>query len=61
MPTPVTSGRDATSGRLRWSDPYGSSHASGVVIQVSNNVSRLGKLIGSGTRPRMDAGLTQSA
>ena len=57
VPTTVSSGRDGASGQLRWTDPDGSSHSSAVVILVSNNVYRLGKVIGSGTRPRLDAGV----
>jgi diacylglycerol kinase family enzyme len=39
---------------LRWTDPDGDSHRTGATILVSNNRYRLGRLIGSGTRPRMD-------
>lgn len=44
------------SGELRWADPDGTSHRSATVILVSNNVYRLGRAIGSGTRPRLDSG-----
>jgi diacylglycerol kinase family enzyme len=39
---------------LRWTGPDGAAHDSAATILVSNNRYRLGKLIGSGTRPRMD-------
>jgi diacylglycerol kinase family enzyme len=42
---------------LRWTDPDGNEHTSGAVILVSNNRYRLGRTIGSGTRPRLDEGL----
>jgi diacylglycerol kinase family enzyme len=41
---------------LRWRDPDGFQHDSGLALLVSNNAYRLGNLIGSGTRPRLDAG-----
>ena len=42
---------------LRWTGPEGREERSAAVILVSNNVYRLGRLLGSGTRPRMDAGV----
>jgi diacylglycerol kinase family enzyme len=49
--------RDAGSTReLRWTGPDGSPQRQAAVILVSNNVYRLGRAIGSGTRPRLDAG-----
>jgi diacylglycerol kinase family enzyme len=42
---------------LRWTDPNGNEHTSGAVILVSNNQYRLGRTLGSGTRPRLDDGL----
>ena len=42
---------------LRWSGPSGQEHRAGAVVLVSNNVYRLGRVIGSGTRPRIDDGL----
>jgi diacylglycerol kinase family enzyme len=42
---------------LRWAGPDGLPHEGAVVILVSNNTYRLGRLIGSGTRPRIDEGL----
>jgi hypothetical protein len=42
---------------LRWTGPGGHEHSSGAVILVSNNRYRLGKAVGSGTRPRIDDAL----
>ncbi len=42
---------------LRWAGPGGHSHSAGVAVLVSNNVYRLGRAVGSGTRPRIDDGL----
>ncbi len=42
---------------LRWSGPGGHEHSSGAAILVSNNRYRLGKAVGSGTRPRIDDAL----
>jgi hypothetical protein len=42
---------------LRWADPDGDEHASAAAILVSNNRYRLGRAVGSGTRPRIDDGL----
>ena len=42
---------------LRWTGPGGHEHAHGVSILVSNNRYRLGRAVGSGTRPRIDDGL----
>jgi diacylglycerol kinase family enzyme len=39
---------------LRWTGPGGSEHSSGAAILVSNNRYRLGRAVGSGTRPRID-------
>jgi diacylglycerol kinase family enzyme len=39
---------------LQWKGPDGASHESAATILVSNNRYRLGRLVGSGTRPRMD-------
>ncbi len=41
---------------LRWTSPEGAAHDSAAVILVSNNVYRLGRAIGSGSRPRIDDG-----
>jgi diacylglycerol kinase family enzyme len=42
---------------LRWTGPGGSEHSSGAAILVSNNRYRLGRAVGSGTRPKIDDGL----
>ena len=42
---------------LRWNGPGGHEHSSGAAILVSNNRYRLGRAVGSGTRPRIDDGL----
>ena len=42
---------------LRWHGPGGHEHRSGAAILVSNNRYRLGRAVGSGTRPRIDDGL----
>lgn len=42
---------------LRWTGPGGHEHHSGAAILVSNNRYRLGRAVGSGTRPRIDDGL----
>ena len=41
---------------LSWSDPRGHQHHSGAAILVSNNQYRLGRAVGSGTRPKIDDG-----
>ena len=47
--------RDATSD-LGWRGPDGTRHESAAVILISNNVYRLGNVVGSGSRPRIDGG-----
>ena len=42
---------------LRWTGPGGETHQAGAVVLVSNNCYRLGRAVGSGTRPRIDDGL----
>ncbi|MGV1007832.1 MAG: diacylglycerol/lipid kinase family protein [Dermatophilaceae bacterium] len=42
---------------LEWTSPDGRSHPSATVILVSNDVYRLGRALGTGTRPRLDDGL----
>jgi diacylglycerol kinase family enzyme len=42
---------------LQWTGPGGHEHSRGTAILVSNNRYRLGRAIGSGTRPRLDSGL----
>jgi diacylglycerol kinase family enzyme len=54
---PAVLGPEGAGLDLRWTGPGGHEHASGAVILVSNNRYRLGNVVGSGTRPRMDEGL----
>jgi diacylglycerol kinase family enzyme len=42
---------------LHWTGPGGQTHQAGAAVLVSNNCYRLGRAIGSGTRPRIDDGL----
>ena len=42
---------------LHWTGQGGDEHRSGAAILVSNNRYRLGRAVGSGTRPRIDDGL----
>jgi diacylglycerol kinase family enzyme len=42
---------------LHWTGPDGLEHEAGAAILISNNRYRLGNAVGSGTRPRMDAGV----
>jgi diacylglycerol kinase family enzyme len=42
---------------LHWDGPHGHEHSQGAAILVSNNRYRLGRAVGSGTRPRIDDGL----
>ena len=52
---PDSLGPDAEPPSLHWSGPEGSESA--VAILVSNNQYRLGRALGSGTRPRLDRGV----
>jgi Diacylglycerol kinase catalytic domain len=51
---PEVLGPDGKGLDLRWSGPKGPEHSSGAAILVSNNRYRLGHVVGSGTRPRLD-------
>ena len=42
---------------MRWRGPEGHEHRGGAAVLVSNNRYRLGRAVGSGTRPRIDDGL----
>jgi diacylglycerol kinase family enzyme len=42
---------------MRWRGPDGHEHRAGAAMLVSNNRYRLGRAVGSGTRPRIDDGL----
>ncbi len=53
---PAALGPDAPGSDLAWRGPEGEERSSGVAILVSNNSYRLVAAIGSGTRPRLDAG-----
>ena len=53
---PVALGPSNSALDLRWAAPDGTAHTSAATILVSNNPYRLGHAVGSGTRPRMDAG-----
>lgn len=50
-------GPEGDAAELRWADGDGAAQASTALILISNNVYRLGPTIGSGTRPRLDAGV----
>lgn len=54
---PDVLGPDGDGLDLRWEGPGGHEHSAGVAILVSNNRYRLGRAVGSGTRPRIDDGL----
>ncbi len=45
-----------TTSELGWRGPDGTGHESAAMILVSNNPYRLGRAVGSGTRPRIDRG-----
>ena len=52
-----TLGPDGEAAELRWTDPDGAAQISTALILVSNNPYLLGPTLGSGTRPRLDAGV----
>jgi diacylglycerol kinase family enzyme len=54
---PDVIGPDGSGLDLAWVGPGGHEHRSGAAILVSNNRYRLGRAVGSGTRPRIDDGL----
>jgi diacylglycerol kinase family enzyme len=54
---PDALGPDGAGLDLRWRGPGDREHSSGAAILVSNNRYRLGRAVGSGTRPRIDDGL----
>ena len=54
---PDVLGPDSEGADLRWRGPHGDANRSRAAILVSNNRYRLGRAIGSGTRPRMDEGV----
>lgn len=53
---PQVLGPDGEAPELDWQSPSGKKHHSGAAILVSNNKYRLGKAVGSGTRPKIDDG-----
>jgi diacylglycerol kinase family enzyme len=53
---PEEIGPSAGSPAIRWRDASGDGHDAGVALLISNNPYRLGAVIASGTRPRMDSG-----
>jgi diacylglycerol kinase-like protein len=54
---PDVLGPDSAGLKLQWEGPGGHQHSSGAAILVSNNGYRLGRAVGSGTRPHIDEGL----
>jgi diacylglycerol kinase family enzyme len=54
---PDVLGPDATGLDLIWTGPDGHEHRSGAAVLVSNNRYRLGRAVGSGTRPGINDGL----
>jgi len=54
---PNALGPEAERASMRWTVPGGREHSGGMAILVSNNRYRLGRAVGSGTRPRIDDGL----
>ncbi len=56
VPSVLAPGGGEHTRELRWTGPDGRAQRSAAVVLVSNNVYRLGTVLGSGTRPRMDAG-----
>jgi diacylglycerol kinase family enzyme len=53
---PEEMGPSAQSSAVCWRDSDGERHDAGVALLISNNPYRLGSVIASGTRPRMDSG-----
>jgi diacylglycerol kinase family enzyme len=54
---PDVLGPDSGVPDMRWKGPGGQEHRGGAAVLVSNNRYRLGRAVGSGTRPRIDDGL----
>ena len=54
VPQVLGPGRDGLD--LRWTGPDGNERRSAAVVLVSNDPYRLGRALGSGTRPRLDRG-----
>ena len=53
---PDVAGPHGDAPRINWSDSDGIAHEGGMGVLVSNNAYRLGRLVGSGTRPQLDDG-----
>ena len=53
---PEVAGPSGHAPALRWRSSDGVTHEGGVALLVSNNPYRLGRAVGSGTRPRIDTG-----
>jgi diacylglycerol kinase family enzyme len=53
---PDVLGPDRAEPDLHWTGPDGEEHGAGAAILVSNNRYRLGRVVGSGTRPMIDDG-----
>jgi diacylglycerol kinase family enzyme len=53
---PDAAGPHGDSPRINWRDSDGFAHEGGMGVLVSNNAYRLGRLVGSGTRPHLDDG-----
>jgi diacylglycerol kinase family enzyme len=54
---PEVLGTDGERLDLRWTGADGRDHRTGAVVLVSNDPYRLGRVLGAGTRPRLDAGV----
>jgi diacylglycerol kinase family enzyme len=54
---PEALGPDGAGLDLAWTGPEGEEERSGAALLISNNRYRLGRAVGSGTRPRIDTGL----
>jgi diacylglycerol kinase family enzyme len=54
---PMVLGPDGHALDLRWTGADGLEHGTGAVVLVSNDPYRLGRVLASGTRPRLDAGV----
>jgi diacylglycerol kinase family enzyme len=50
-------GPTAEATELRWTDPSGATQSSTALVLISNDAYILGPTLGTGTRPRLDAGL----
>ena len=53
---PSVLGPESTEAELNWVGPDGQRHGTSTMVLVSNDPYRLGRAIGSGTRPRLDSG-----